>query len=359
MKTQNSFHQTPNYIVDYVVSLYNTESKIVDLCAGNGALTNSFEIENLVSIDINNNLLKQINQGKKIWANVLKLIGDANNSEEKKIKKKILKEIKDFDYLIMNPPFENYKDFLNVAFSLIKKGGYGIFILPKKTLTEIKWQSIESHKIFDKVDFGTAIVDIVVVKCGYIECYKKTSNKENEISLHCNNSTAKFLKVLSKEIGFKLRETFKSKFLSDDLLTPFEIGKVEWRTNFDINTDNGKSNSYYQVSTFFDEGYTPNLNDIVLQIQQYMQFWEQHFVDCEKGVQRAKFRWYFGDYCEFLINVDIETCNNVLDYLGYEEKILENIRVLVRRFYQDYKLFDMFDKKLWLLYDLLNIDLQQ
>ncbi len=350
MQTLNSFHHTPQEIVNFMQDFFDSDWHIVDLCAGNGALTNGFECNHLTSIDINKKLLEKIEQGEKICANVLALTNKNLNEEQKKVQTEIIIKIEDADCFVMNPPFENYKDFLNVAFELMREGCFGIFILPKRAIKEMEWNNITNTKVFEQVDFGTANTDIVVVTT--IKNGSHILTAKNQISLVVNNQVAKFLAILSKS-GFILGNTYKGTFIHDSYTSPYEIGKVEWRTDF---TFDGNE---YAVSTFFDVEYQPNINDIVLQVQQYMSFWSEFFIDSSRGTHYAKEKYSFDSSDLFLNEVDEAICYETMEYLGYENPKLEDFRKLSYRLYQDYKIFTpIISGNLQLFFELLNVDLE-
>lgn len=355
MKTENSFHRTPQHIVDFVMSLtYN--GRFLDLCSGDGALTNSEELESLVSIDINFNLLKKVKQGKKINANLLGF-SDKNHEE---LKNKIIEDIGDFDYVLMNPPFENYKQFVDIALEIMESSdnSKGIFILPKKALSELNFNDfgVESKTVFNQVDFGTAIVDIVVikVKIGTIRIYKKCEflHKKSEIpNKFVNPNSAKFLSIL-EDFDFVLGASYKGTFIHDSYTLPNEQGKVEWRTDFMFSGDE------YAISTFFEEEHTPTMDEIIRQVQDYLRLWAECFI-IEKKPSSTILAYEKLDFCEhekFLSDeIDIEICDKYLDYVGFETKTLDDYRKVSYRVYQDYKLFRLIEKGNVYI-ELLNVD---
>lgn len=351
MKTENSFHRTPQYIVDFVMSLTNNGS-FLDLCAGDGALTNSEELESLVSIDINKNLLKNVKQGKKINANLLGF----NDKSQKEAKQKLLDDIGYFDYLLMNPPFENYKDFLSAALDILEwnSDAKAIFILPKKALAELTFNAygIESKTVFNNVDFGTAIVDIVVIKLQYraIEIDKKKEISNEFINPQC----AKFISILS-EFNFALGATYKGVFIHDSYTFPCESGTIEWRTDFLFNGDE------YSVSTFFEQDHIPTMDEIVRQIQDYIRLWVDCFFIEKVSIASNRISYeplHFCEYNYFLSETDIKVCDKFLDYVGFEAKTLDDYRKVSFRVYQDYKLFKLIENTR-VFDELLNIDLDE
>lgn len=345
MKTTNSFHRTPPHIAEFVMSLTGNGTYL-DLCCGDGALTNDTDVENLISVDIDKSLLKKVKQGKKVCLDVLSLTDQEQFNFIESINENI-------DYILMNPPFENYKQFVDIAVELVYNTNFrdtkGIFVLPKKAITELDFSKfgLVSNTLFDKVNFGTSIVDIcvLVVNSQIASEIKITEFISNEV---LNPNSALFLGVLN---NFTLGKTYKGTFIHDSYTLPCEFGKTEWRTDF-------VHDMYeYAVSTFFDEGYIPTMDEILLQIQDYIRVWDDCFTVENKYIRDTTDIILFDNYESFILNeISVEICDRFLDYVGYGSKTLEGYREVTYRVYQDSKLFALLRKNR-LMDRLLNVNL--
>jgi hypothetical protein len=331
MKTKNSFHRTPQRISEYVLSLCG-DGSYIDLCAGDGALTNGAEIEDLTSIDIDQNLLDSITQGKRVQAD-LSIFLDFDVEFPFQA-----------DYILMNPPFENYKVFLEILQNVMERTGdcKAVLILPKKALQEVDFSKcIESHIVFNQVDFGTAIVDIVVLKINNNAF--NLDVPETQIVENTCEKVGQFLNILDS-YKLILGNTYQGKFLQDSYSIKNENNLVEWRTKFTLNLGYAAGDDL-AVSTFFKEGFTPTLRDVCEQVQWYIRYFLECFTVPHKHYTKTEELTSFDSYDDFIFNLPIENVNKCLEFLDVEKSDLDILRTLSYRFYQDNKLFTLFELK--------------
>lgn len=331
MKTKNSFHRTPQHIAEYVLSLCG-DGSYIDLCAGDGALTNGAEIEDLTSIDIDQNLLDSITQGKRVQTD-LSIFLDFDVEFPFQA-----------DYILMNPPFENYKVFLEILQNVMERTGdcKAVLILPKKALQEVDFSKcMESHIVFNQVDFRTAIVDIVVLKISNNSF--DLNAPETQIIENTCEKVGHFLNILDS-YKLILGNTYQGQFLQDSYSIKNENDLVEWRTDFELqHTASYSSYSTLSVSTFFKEGFTPTLRDVCEQVQLYVRYYIECFTVENRHYKHEELTHF--DYNTFLVDLPIENVNKCLEFLNVKKDDLDTLRTLSYRLYQDNKLFNLVELK--------------